>query len=51
MAVPAIVDKDEFVVVQMLLKSRNPAMTPPRVVTGPPRSSPASAFAPAAVER
>jgi hypothetical protein len=27
MAVPAIVDKDEFGVVQMLLKSRSPAMT------------------------
>jgi site-specific DNA recombinase len=35
MAVPAIVDKDEFEVVQMLLKSRSPAMTPPRVVSGP----------------
>ncbi len=35
MAVPAIVDKDEFEVVQMLLKSRSPAMTPPRIVSGP----------------
>jgi site-specific DNA recombinase len=35
MAVPAIVDKDEFEVVQMLVKSRSPAMTPPRVVSGP----------------
>ena len=35
MAVPAIVDKDEFEIVQMLLKSRSPAMTPPRVVSGP----------------
>jgi hypothetical protein len=35
MAVPAIVDKDEFEVVQMLLKSRSPAMVAPRVVSGP----------------
>jgi site-specific DNA recombinase len=35
MAVPAIVDKDEFEVVQMLLKSRSPAMTAPRIVSGP----------------
>ena len=35
MAVPAIVDKDEFAVVQMLLKSRSPAMVAPRVVSGP----------------
>lgn len=34
MAVPTIVDQDEFEVVQMLLKSRSPAMTP-RVVSGP----------------
>jgi site-specific DNA recombinase len=33
--VPAIVDKDEFEVVQMLLKSRSPAMTAPRIVSGP----------------
>jgi site-specific DNA recombinase len=35
MAVPAILDKDEFEVVQMLLKSRSPAMTAPRIVSGP----------------
>src|ERR1700756_734701 len=35
MAVPAIVDKDEFEVVQMLLKSRSPAMVAPRIVSGP----------------
>ena len=35
MAVPAIVDKDEFAVVQMLLKSRSPVMVAPRVVSGP----------------
>jgi site-specific DNA recombinase len=35
MAVPAIVDKDEFEVIQMLLKSRSPAMTAPRIVSGP----------------
>jgi site-specific DNA recombinase len=35
MAVPAIIDKDEFEVVQMLLKSRSPAMTAPRIVSGP----------------
>jgi recombinase len=34
MAVPPIVDKDEFEVVQMLLKSRSPAMVAPRVVSG-----------------
>jgi site-specific DNA recombinase len=35
MAVPAIVDKDEFEVVQMLLKSRSPVMVAPRIVSGP----------------
>ncbi len=35
MAVPAIVDKHEFEVVQMLLKSRSPAMIAPRIVSGP----------------
>src|ERR1700741_1310164 len=35
MAVPAIVDKDEFEVVQMLLKSSSPAMVAPRIVRGP----------------
>ena len=35
MAVPAIVDNDEFEVVQMLLKSRSPAMAAPRIVSGP----------------
>jgi site-specific DNA recombinase len=35
MVVPAIVDKDEFEAVQMLLKSRSPAMTAPRIVSGP----------------
>ena len=50
MAVPAIVDKDEFEVVQMLLKSRSPAMVAPRIVSGP-RSLPASASALLAVER
>src|SRR5579859_7108817 len=35
MAVPAIVDKDEFEAVQALLKSRSPAMVAPRIVSGP----------------
>jgi site-specific DNA recombinase len=35
MAVPAIVDKDEFEAIQILLKSRSPAMTAPRIVSGP----------------
>jgi site-specific DNA recombinase len=35
MTVPAIVDRQEFEVVQMLLKSRSPKVTPPRVVSGP----------------
>ena len=35
MAVPAIVDKNEFEVVQLLLKSRSPAMVAPRIVSGP----------------
>jgi len=35
MAVPAIVDKYEFEAVQMLLKSRSPAMVAPRIVSGP----------------
>jgi DNA invertase Pin-like site-specific DNA recombinase len=35
MAVPAIVDTDEFEAVQMLLKSRSPAMVAPRIVSGP----------------
>src|SRR4030081_1767315 len=35
MAVPAIVDKDEFEAVQMLLTSRSRAMVAPRIVSGP----------------
>src|SRR5246500_1548004 len=35
MVVPAIVDKDEFEVVQRLLKTRSPALTAPRIVSGP----------------
>src|SRR3981081_3093751 len=35
MAVPPIVDAGEFDAIQMLLKSRSPAMPPPRVVSGP----------------
>ena len=50
MAVPAIVDKDEFEVVQMLLKSRSPARSHPES-SAVPRSLPASAFALAVVER
>ncbi|MEP9374457.1 recombinase family protein [Mesorhizobium sp. KR1-2] len=34
-AVPAIIDRDEFEAVQSMLKVRNPKVTPPRVVTGP----------------
>jgi hypothetical protein len=49
MVVPAIIDKDEFEVVQMLRKSRSPAMVAPRVVSGP-TLLPASVFAWAAVE-
>ena len=35
MAVPSIIDKAEFEAVQALLKSRNPAFTAPRIVSGP----------------
>lgn len=35
MAVPPIIDAAEFEVVQILLKSRSPAMTAPRIVSGP----------------
>jgi DNA invertase Pin-like site-specific DNA recombinase len=35
MAVPPIIDQAEFEAVQMLLKSRSPALTAPRVVSGP----------------
>src|SRR5712671_4699300 len=35
MAVPPIIDQAEFEVVQMLLKSRSPALTAPHVVSGP----------------
>jgi DNA invertase Pin-like site-specific DNA recombinase len=35
MAVPPIIDSAEFEAVQMLLKSRSPAMTAPRIVSGP----------------
>ncbi len=35
MAVPAIIETDEFESVQMLLKSRSPAMVAPRIVSGP----------------
>src|SRR5215468_5899023 len=35
MAVPAIVNTAEFEAVQVLLKSRSPALTAPRVVSGP----------------
>jgi hypothetical protein len=35
MAVPPIIDAAEFEAVQMLLKTRSPAMTAPRVVSGP----------------
>jgi site-specific DNA recombinase len=35
MAVPAIIDAAEFEAVQALLKSRSPALTAPRVVSGP----------------
>uniref|UniRef100_UPI00031C0966 recombinase family protein n=1 Tax=Bradyrhizobium sp. (strain ORS 278) TaxID=114615 RepID=UPI00031C0966 len=35
MAVPPIIDPGEFEAVQALLKSRSPAMTAPRVVSGP----------------
>jgi site-specific DNA recombinase len=35
MAVPPIVDPAEFEAVQMLLKSRSPAMVAPRIVSGP----------------
>jgi len=34
--VPAIVDAEEFEAVQMLLKSRSPAMIAPRIVSGRP---------------
>jgi hypothetical protein len=50
MAVRPIIEPAEFETIQMLLKSRSPTMTPPRVVSAP-RSLPASASAPAAVER
>ena len=35
MAVPPIIERAEFEAVQLLLKSRSPAMTAPRVVSGP----------------
>jgi len=35
MAVPAIIDAAEFEAVQMLLKMRSPAMTAPRITSGP----------------
>lgn len=35
MAVPPIIDSAEFEATQMLLKSRSPAMTAPRIVSGP----------------
>ncbi len=35
MAVPPLIDPAEFTAVQLLLKSRSPAMTAPRVVSGP----------------
>jgi site-specific DNA recombinase len=35
MAVPPIIDADEFEAVQALLKSRSPALTAPRIVSGP----------------
>ncbi|WP_342708836.1 recombinase family protein [Bradyrhizobium sp. B124] len=35
MAVPPIIDAAEFEAVQMLLKTRSPALTAPRVVSGP----------------
>lgn len=50
MMVPPIIDAAEFDAVQMLLKSRSPAMTAPRVVSGP-ALLPASVFAPAVVVR
>ncbi len=34
-AVPAIIERDEFEAMQSMLKVRNPKVTPPRVVTGP----------------
>ncbi|MEP3669313.1 MAG: recombinase family protein, partial [Roseibium sp.] len=34
-AVPPIIERDEFETVQSMLKARNPKVTPPRVVTGP----------------
>ena len=47
MAVPPIIEEAEFEAVQTLLKTRSPAMTAPRIVSGP-TSLPASAFAPPA---
>ena len=35
MAVPPIVDADEFEAVQAMLKARSPALTAPRIVSGP----------------
>src|SRR5499427_1548769 len=35
MAVPAIIDAAEFEAVQVLLKTRSPALTAPRIVSGP----------------
>jgi hypothetical protein len=35
MAVPPIIDTAEFEAVQMLLKTRSPALTAPRIVSGP----------------
>jgi site-specific DNA recombinase len=35
MAVPPIIDTAEFEAVQALLKARSPALTAPRIVSGP----------------
>lgn len=35
MAVPPIIDTAEFEAVQPLLKTRSPALTAPRIVSGP----------------
>jgi hypothetical protein len=57
MAVPPIIDAAEFEAVQAHLKSRSPALTGPRVVSGPTLLTgicfclPASAFAPHAARR
>ena len=48
MVVPPIIDAGEFEAVQTLLKTRNPALTAPRIVSGPHCSRASASARPAA---